>query len=208
MFTVTTSFAAASFAELAGCSSRSAPSQSSAAAPNSNSNLNAKAKPKQGPFVPQADPETDDIHFHTDQPLPTTNRYQSQISTAVTDTPVAVGSLPLVYLVGTAGTARIADLDTKQDLATAPVGHNSTVAADEHRGVIINGVVVHAGPLPVEHRYGIFYAAEGSTNGAYITATESNNPDITRWRNPATRESTAKSTGNTGPVVAHPTTRP
>ena len=125
-----------------------------------------------------------DWSIQADQPLPTTNRSEAILNGKPVETPVADGTLPLVYLVASDGVVIVRNMTSNQLLATAPVTHNSTVAVDARRGVLVNGKAVAPGPLTADARYNIFYsvpdAANGSTN-EIVTAKETNDPSLLRW---------------------------
>ena len=70
--------------------------------------------------------------------------------------PVKEGSAPLFYLVESAATVRIVDMTSKRDLVVAPAGRRSLVSVDADAGIKVAGSTMRPGPLPADHRYGIF----------------------------------------------------
>jgi len=72
---------------------------------------------------------------------------------------VKEGGVPLVYLVELAGTVRVADETTHQDLLRVPVPGRTIVAITEG-GVSIGGATLKLGPLSGDHRYAIYLESD------------------------------------------------
>ena len=121
-----------------------------------------------------------DWTIKADQPLPTTRRSVTPLDAKTSPTPVADGPLPLVYLFESAGVVQVRDLTADQLLATSTISHNSTVAVDERRGVLVNGQAIATGPLSTKDRFAIFYSVSDGGD-AINSARETNDPDILRW---------------------------
>ena len=95
------------------------------------------------------------------------------------DLPVKEGSMPLAYLVETTGGVRVVDLTTSHALAKTTVPGRTIVSIDEQHGVSIGGTLFAPGPLPEDHRYGVYFDAGGFTPEDDIrTSTERGDPAI------------------------------
>ena len=82
----------------------------------------------------------------------------SQTTIAAESQPVLVqsGELPLAYRVGAKVTVRVTDMNAGQTLMSMPLKDGDYVAVTADNGVIVDGEKVVKGPLPQDHRYGIY----------------------------------------------------
>jgi hypothetical protein len=95
------------------------------------------------------------------------------------DLPVKEGTMPLVYLVETAGGVRVVDLTTQHALAQTMATGESIVSIDPVHGVSIGGTVFAQGPLPADHRYAVYFESGGfHPEDELRTSTERNAPKI------------------------------
>jgi hypothetical protein len=100
------------------------------------------------------------------------------------DLPVKEGTMPLFYLVETTGGVRVVDMATHQALAQTMARSHSIVAVDENRGVSIGDTIFTPGPLPADHRYGVYFDPGGFNPEEDIrTSTERGDPSILHKQN-------------------------
>ena len=97
------------------------------------------------------------------------------------DLPVKEGTVPLAYLVETAGGVRVVDQTTSSALAQTTVPGRTIVSVDESRGGSIGGTIFTPGPLPADHRYGVYFYFGGfHPEEDMRVSTERNDPEILR----------------------------
>ncbi len=66
------------------------------------------------------------------------------------------GPSPLVYLVESATTVRVADQTSNEDLLRVPVPAKTLIAVSERSGISVGGATMKLGPLPEGHRFAIY----------------------------------------------------
>jgi hypothetical protein len=119
------------------------------------------------------------------------------ISARVLDLPVKEGSMPLFYLVEATGGVRVVDQTTKDLLAQTTAPARSIVSIDENRGISIGGILFTPGPLPANHRYGIyFYGAGFNPEQDIRTSIERIDPELLNSHNQTHDQPSGKAAGS------------
>jgi hypothetical protein len=99
---------------------------------------------RQAPPPPTSAPAPDVVQRDINLPTP-----------PAPDLPVKQGSAPLAYLVESATSVRVANMETGQTLAQASAPAGSIVSVDTTAGVSIAGQLLVKGPLP-QATFGIY----------------------------------------------------
>jgi hypothetical protein len=116
-----------------------------------------------------------------DESIPAMQSTVTPIQSRVVDLPVKEGTMPLAYLVETTGGVRVVDMTTHHPLAQTMALGRTIVSVDENVGVSIGGAVFSPGPLPADHRYGVFFDSGGFKPEDDVTTTfERSDPGILR----------------------------
>jgi hypothetical protein len=86
------------------------------------------------------------------------------------DAPIKTGRPPLVYMTEAAGTIRVSDITTGQELVSPlEVPARTLISVNTGMGVSIGGASVRRGPLADDHEYGIYLVDPG--NNTFRTGT-------------------------------------
>jgi hypothetical protein len=116
-----------------------------------------------------------------DDSIPPMQSTVTPIPNRIVNLPVKEGTMPLVYLVETTGGVRIVDMTTNHPLAQTMALGRTIVSVDENRGVCIGDAIFAPGPLPADHRYGIYFESGGFKPEDDITTTfQRSDPGILR----------------------------
>ena len=95
--------------------------------------------------------------WRIDRPEPATMQSEARdLPVEVKPTLVKQGPAPLVYIVETAGSVVVVDLNTQQRLASGTVAARTIVRVEARGGVIFGDQHALPGPLPGDHQYGIY----------------------------------------------------
>lgn len=100
-------------------------------------------------------------------PPPVTTIAEQPLPARAEPLPVKQGPAPLAYMVESAASIRIVDLETQETVATVAVDEASPLVIDEKRGIRIGRNEILPGPLPAGHRYAIYLDLNGE--GYYRT---------------------------------------